>query len=163
LVQLSQILSSTGASIVYLSRDWRTVGISGTSASLADPQYKVFDVSSGLGKIAGGVGLGTGILVTVLSASGPVGWGVLIAAGVGEFAAGVIVGEGFLEIFSDKPATPASPPPIQLPEITIYGQLPPDVSEDSVIDLPALDPDYIQMLPPEPPDDGGDGGGSGPG
>jgi hypothetical protein len=162
LVQFSQILSSTGASIVYLSRDWRTVGIAGAATSLAGSQYKVFDINTGLKDIAAGGGIAAGAALTILTASGPIGWGVIVFAVVAGGASGVFIGEGLAELFSDNPTTPAQPP-IQLPEITLYGQLPPDVSEDSVIDLPALDPDYIQMLPDVPPDDGGDGGGSGPG
>jgi hypothetical protein len=152
LVQFSQLLNSIGASIVYVSKNWQTVGITGTTASLAGQPFKVFDLRAGVKEVAEGVGLVGGALITVGTASGPIGWGVIaVFLGV-EFAGGIIIADGLLEIFSSDP-TASLPPsePIERPDITIYGQLPPGVPEDGVIDLPALDPNFIQTFPDVPP------------
>lgn len=168
--QFSQILSSTGGSIVYLSRDWQTVGITGTTASLAslpatalharDDSGSDTTVITGLGMVTGS----TAVLAQILMAAGagPLGWVAIVGIVATELTAGfggyLIGNSGLFEIFSSDPAASLpQPEPIVLPEITIYGQLPPDVPEENVITLPTIDMNEIPLVPPQPPPNGNGG------
>jgi hypothetical protein len=159
LALLSQILSSTGGSIVYLSRDWQTVGIAGTTESLAGFPGKFLDLKTGIPTLGFAVGGEAALIVTILGISGPVGWTIIGTGIAGSFALGAVAGVGLFDITNSDPAASLPPSePIVLPEITLYGELPSDVTEVELIDLPPIDAGALPDVPPDVPPDGGNGG-----
>lgn len=154
LTQLSQILSSIGGSIVYLSRNRQTVGITGTTTSLVGLPCRVLDFTNfkdGVVNVATGIGGTTAVIATLLGASGPVGLGLFITGIISGFAFGAIAGVGIFDLVNANPAASLPPPePIELPGITVYGELPPDMSVDKIIDLPPIDMGTIPEIPDPP-------------
>lgn len=145
LTQLSQILSSRGASIIYLSKDQQTVGIAGTTGSLAGFQVIALtyaNVVKGLGDIAQGVmGLGGGLLAIGAYTSAPV--LIFVGADLVGFGAGMLFGLGFITLFSGEDTSNAAPPLIESQDGNVYGDTPPDLSTPDILNLPGIDPSTL--------------------
>src|SRR5258708_4553195 len=118
LAQLTQLLSANGGSITYLSKDWQTVGIAGTTGSLASTSGRFLDLKTGILELGGATATEAGLIITLIPVGG-------LAAGivfiVGSIAAGAVASVGLFDIFfSDSETSLPSSEPIVRPEITIY-------------------------------------------
>jgi hypothetical protein len=119
LIAFNKILNSAGATIVYISSDWRTVGIYGSFASIvnvsgksvANPLLAEVAVDTGfLQNAANGLlvfGAGTAGSGLIPEPASPV----LIGAGAGIFATGALIKLGLALFAPDDPATPPGSDP----------------------------------------------------
>jgi hypothetical protein len=147
--------------IKYLSPDWRHVIIAGTTGSLANtPAGKVSvesPITDGLFHIAEGAGIAvagseTGVLIVIGAG--------IVGLGLSEVEAGI-----FDESFPANPVAGTSyeaEGTIVLPEITVYGELPSNVTPDNVLDLGTIEISDLPNMPPAGGDGGNGGNGGGP-
>jgi hypothetical protein len=152
LIALNKMLTSAGASIVYISFDWRTVGIYGSFASLMSISGK--SVTSPLLTEVAGVDVGflkdaaNGLLVfgAGTAASGFIpepASPVLIGGGAGLFALGALIKLG-VAVFADDDSTN---PPGVVPLPTQSGEIPAGVNPAD----PPTEPIDPASLPDAPP------------
>ena len=171
LIALNKTLNSAGATIVYISFDWRTVGIYGSFASLvnisgksvADPLLtEVATDTNFISNAANGalvLGAGTAASGLIPEPASPV----LIGVGAGIFAAGALLKLGLALFSSDDFATPPGSDP---GTPTQSGQPPAGVDPG---DPPTAPVDPASLPDSPPPADantpvattGGGGGGGG--
>jgi hypothetical protein len=120
LIALNKTLNSSGATIVYISFDWRTVGIYGSFASIvnvsgksvADPLLaEVAGVDTGFLRNAGNgllvIGAGTAASGLIPEPFSPA----LVGVGAGLFATGALIKLGLALFAPDDPATPPGSDP----------------------------------------------------
>lgn len=162
LAHISTIIRPLGASIVYRSKDSRTIGVKGTNASLLslplvplDAKKDAFkDIANGL--IAEGAGAAALAAAGALevSATGAAVSAIVAVAVLGAFAAfigaGIFLGFGIVELIAATPASAGSNPPVSggsidssgdielLPQITI-GRVPDGLGNDVLKDLFGVD------------------------
>jgi len=171
LIAFNKILNSAGATIVYISFDWRTVGIYGSFASIVNISGKsvgdplltevatdtkfISNAANGLLVLGAGTA-GSGLIPEPASP-------VLIGVGAGIFAAGALLKLGLALFSSDDSATPPGSDP---GTPTQSGQPPAGVDPGDPPTAP-IDPASLPDSPP-PADantpvatTGGGGGGSG--
>jgi hypothetical protein len=162
LEHISSIIRPLGASIVYLSKDSRTVGIKGTNASLLSLPLVPLDAKKDAFKdIANGViaeGAGAGALVAAgvaeVSVTGAAVSALVAVAVIGAFAAfigaGIFLGIGIVELIAATQDSAGSNPPASggsidstgnielLPGITI-GRIPDGLGNDVLNGLFGID------------------------
>lgn len=152
LIALNKMLNSAGASIVYISFDWRTVGIYGSFASLMSISGK--SVTSALLTEVAGVNVGflkdTGNGLLVLGAGTAAAGFIpepaspaMIGAGAGLFVLGGLIKLG-VAVFADDDSTN---PPGVAPLPTQSGEIPAGVNPAD----PPTEPIDPASLPDTPP------------
>jgi hypothetical protein len=161
--RLSQLLTSAGASIKYISQDWRVLGISGTVASFAGVPVTLLDNNTIAGAkdvATGAIAIGGVIAVAAITTppAAPVLYYFYVSGlGLGFAGGGLYLGAGLGEIVNSQPsgtgnAEPTAPPSVtELPELTIYGSPPPGIP---VQDLPDQGTINVHDLPDAPSDPG---------
>jgi hypothetical protein len=169
--QLSQILSSPGGSLKFLSNNWLSTGITGRVGSFAAvPTIRITDHSfEGVVHIAEAAGAASILLIELAGEVPTAASPYLVVAGIdlGVVSIVTLAGVGLLEMISKDPeqatdpgqvikipeVTIVSPDPnvIQIPEVTIYGAIPPGVNPQDVDNAPTIDPNELPEGPPDPP------------
>lgn len=164
--ELSQILASSGASVNFLSKtNWQnSAGIAGTVESLVGvPTIRITGDSLAGAQHIAEAGAAASILLFELGAE--FGNPYLIAAGTAVGAADIaFLGMlGVLEMISPDPGVsemtvgqitvgpPEDPTAIQIPEVTIIGQIPPEVNPSDAADAPPIDVSGLPDVPPSCP------------
>jgi hypothetical protein len=186
LLALFQLLSSVGASIVYLSGDWRTVGIRGNMGSLTalaslrvvyqtnaegasqggittqgTPEGAWGFILTGAGAVAGGViAAGSALSVPAGADATAQAGGCLILLGAGALAAiGVTgVGYGIYDLVTSDTSQNV-PESVDAGAPAQVGQAPDGVDPNNPPDTPY----DAGLLPDNPPDNNGGGGEDGDG
>jgi hypothetical protein len=169
LVALDRLLKSAGATMVYISQDWRTIGIYGTFAAMMAISAKsvsspllseVADVDvAWLQNAANGClvqGAGTAAAGLIPEPASPV----MIGAGIGIFATGALIKIGIALFANDDSADP----PATVPLPTQSGEVPASVDPNNPPTTPT-DPASLPDTPPATDNSGpvsSTGGGTGP-
>jgi hypothetical protein len=172
LVAFNKILNSVGATIVYISFDWRTVGIYGSFASIvsvsgksvADPLLTEVAVDTGFLRNAGNgllvIGAGTAASGLIPEPFSPA----LVGVGAGLFATGALIKLGLALFAPDDPATapgadPGTPTQSGQPPAGVDPGDPPTAPVDPA-SLPDSPPPADANTPVATTGGGGGGGGT---